>query len=279
VRLYHYTTGTGLEGIIDSKTIWLTDIEYLNDLSEFKHFIEITREEFEKELAAEVFSDKQHENMNNVLDHCFNSYKQTRIYVASFSKDGDSLSQWRVYSGSRGYNIGFEKEEIIEQLELKNSGDDTRSVLLEVNYNKKETVKAANRFVRSLIGSEKVGQLNDLDSIPLLYDEFCKLAATHKNEGFSDEQEWRFISVGRFHRPGIGTVPLKIRSSNGSFIPFIKLGIMNNQSNRLSACSVRVGPGHDHELQESALKRFFADNPETSHIAVDSSPIPFQPWR
>ena len=35
--LYHYTTGVGLRGILQSGVIWLTDIFALNDPSELRH--------------------------------------------------------------------------------------------------------------------------------------------------------------------------------------------------------------------------------------------------
>ncbi len=40
--LYHYTTQKGLLGIIQSKTIWATDILYLNDTMELKYAVDLT---------------------------------------------------------------------------------------------------------------------------------------------------------------------------------------------------------------------------------------------
>jgi hypothetical protein len=36
-QLYHYTNLNGASGIISSKSIWLTKLEYLNDTTELKH--------------------------------------------------------------------------------------------------------------------------------------------------------------------------------------------------------------------------------------------------
>ena len=35
--LYHYTSADGLIGILSSKSIWLTDLRYMNDLSELQY--------------------------------------------------------------------------------------------------------------------------------------------------------------------------------------------------------------------------------------------------
>jgi hypothetical protein len=40
--LYHYTTQTGLLGIITSGEIWASHTQYLNDVREFPHAIEGT---------------------------------------------------------------------------------------------------------------------------------------------------------------------------------------------------------------------------------------------
>ena len=37
LRLYHYTNMHGLVGIVKSKSIWCTKIQYLNDASEYEH--------------------------------------------------------------------------------------------------------------------------------------------------------------------------------------------------------------------------------------------------
>lgn len=40
--LFHFTTPKGLIGIAKSKTIWATDIRFLNDKKEFQHSLDIT---------------------------------------------------------------------------------------------------------------------------------------------------------------------------------------------------------------------------------------------
>jgi hypothetical protein len=36
-RLYHYTSQSGLLGILSAKTLWATRIQYLNDSTEFAY--------------------------------------------------------------------------------------------------------------------------------------------------------------------------------------------------------------------------------------------------
>jgi hypothetical protein len=38
--LWHYTTGAGLRGILETNVLWATDVRYLNDESELKYALE-----------------------------------------------------------------------------------------------------------------------------------------------------------------------------------------------------------------------------------------------
>ncbi len=43
--LYHYTTQDGLRGIIKSRSLWFTNIFYINDASEFNYIFKLVQEE------------------------------------------------------------------------------------------------------------------------------------------------------------------------------------------------------------------------------------------
>lgn len=45
--LYHYTSQTGLLGIISKKSIWATAINYLNDTLEFEYSMKLIKEELQ----------------------------------------------------------------------------------------------------------------------------------------------------------------------------------------------------------------------------------------
>jgi len=57
--LYHYTTQTGLLGIIKSKEIWATHTQYLNDQRKFRHAISIIEEELSNMRNEPAYYDKQ----------------------------------------------------------------------------------------------------------------------------------------------------------------------------------------------------------------------------
>lgn len=45
--LYHYTSLEGLMGIIESKSIWATNVLYLNDASELNYSLKLIEEEID----------------------------------------------------------------------------------------------------------------------------------------------------------------------------------------------------------------------------------------
>ena len=44
--LYHYTSASGLKGIVESGTLWATDVLHLNDSSEISYAVELIRRIF-----------------------------------------------------------------------------------------------------------------------------------------------------------------------------------------------------------------------------------------
>src|ERR1035437_8040735 len=45
--LYHYTSQKGLFGILQTNKLWMTNILYLNDSSEFTHTLDLVKSELE----------------------------------------------------------------------------------------------------------------------------------------------------------------------------------------------------------------------------------------
>ena len=50
--LYHYTSQTGLIGMLNTKTIWASKIHYLNDSKEFALALKLARRELTKRIRA-----------------------------------------------------------------------------------------------------------------------------------------------------------------------------------------------------------------------------------
>jgi hypothetical protein len=106
--VFHYTSQAGLEGILRTKSIWATNIRYLNDAAEFKHAIGL----FKAHISSRPNLDSHSKLLLEVLHRdafgqWWHENSPLPIYVASFSSEADQLSQWRAYASSNGYCIGF----------------------------------------------------------------------------------------------------------------------------------------------------------------------------
>ena len=106
--LFHYTSQAGLEGILRTSSIWATNIRYLNDAAEFKHTVGL----FKDHISSRRDLDSHSKLLLEVLhDDAFgrpwHEHVPLSLYVASFSREADQLSQWRAYAPSNGYCVGF----------------------------------------------------------------------------------------------------------------------------------------------------------------------------
>ena len=106
--LYHYTTQQGLLGIIGDKEIWASHTQYLNDVREFRHALDLVREE-----AATMHDEGDRDEYARyclaiMQDALLPGMEDINVCVCSFSEKGDMLSQWRAYGESAsGFAIGF----------------------------------------------------------------------------------------------------------------------------------------------------------------------------
>jgi hypothetical protein len=134
-NLYHYTSSTGLMGIIGTEVshtgkIWATKIHYMNDGSELQYGFEQIRKEIEVQkeyLCKDIevldgYRKRTTDELNDMLS-ALERVEQINIGVVSFTTEGDQLSQWRGYCKiGNGYSLCFSGEKLWASIEkLKNS--------------------------------------------------------------------------------------------------------------------------------------------------------------
>jgi hypothetical protein len=108
--LFHYTSPTGLVGIARSKTIWATDIRFLNDKKEIQHSLDITHSIIEGFYKVNDDPHKLKWLAYDFVEYLRINLRKMwnpRVYVSSFTEEGDLLSQWRGYCPKGGFSLGF----------------------------------------------------------------------------------------------------------------------------------------------------------------------------
>ena len=274
-HLYHYTSQKGLLGILGidpdepKPKLWMTNIFYLNDSSEFTYTLELVISELmthkEKGLS-ELIEDKGikgntlriYEHIERVLkgflsDDC----KITETYVFSLSKNGDDLSQWRGYCPKEGgFAIGFDSDKLLSIIENSESMFHIEKCIYNLDEQK----------------SEISSMLNDNHSFNLnfgVFQKITKMSSYFKNDKFIGEREYRIISCGKPDK-------LKHREGTSMIIPYIE-GNLLDEDGKLPISEIIVGPTSDINLSilsiESLLKSFGYKD-----VDVKSSKITYRPW-
>lgn len=176
--IYHYTTGKAFHGILESSELWLTNAEFVNDISECNALQQETALFGIDELAFNRYVEKWWKFFTRLKN------ERNNYYIGSFSKEPDSLEQWRAYGN---VCIGFRAER------LKKSGFS----LHECVYSKEEIrswiLEKANRTEWMLMEPDRTSDEDAKDSaaFSLIFRASIKL----KHSCYRNEKEVRLLAV------------------------------------------------------------------------------------
>lgn len=115
--IYHYTSISGLNGILSNKKLRFTNIKYMNDKDEFKAMFDSWINLINKNENNPI----DESEINNFYSELFNSGEQ--LFVCCFSLNNDSLPLWNYYTkdiNSQGYNIKMNGKKLFESILSKN---------------------------------------------------------------------------------------------------------------------------------------------------------------
>ena len=156
--LYHYTSVEGFKNIIESHSLSLTESNFLNDPQDCKLFEYILKNNIkdnENKTAQEIIdSCKLKENKDEILkvisncsfeDYIDYLYKHIKLYVMSFSKDGDDLSMWNYY-GKGGLSLKISKNELINEIKKLLKDENEYFIFEEVIYSNNDTIDKVPNF-------------------------------------------------------------------------------------------------------------------------------------
>jgi len=190
VRLYHYTNRTGLVGISTDRTLWATDIRFLDDTSEVRYSRELLRDRavhLQPELDTEYGGHVSGLAARILAD----ALTIPQTYVASLCEEGDNLTLWQSY-GDRGHGfaLGFGRLRLYEAAQAFGYN------LLPIMYDPLEQAAHCDQAIRE--AAEIVdgwGRDSNAPSAPLqallLGYAFTIVTWQIKNPAFRDQREWR----------------------------------------------------------------------------------------
>lgn len=203
----HYTSFAGLKGIIESNSIWLTPLSFMNDYSEFmKGHHSIHSQIIPKYIGAidpsenKDFVTALRRAADDFASQAFNEYFNTYIScwsqceILGDSNSVDALAMWRGYAAD-GNGVAIVIDVDATGISPKDESDIR---LLKVQYEgdealEKRTFRCLNIFfqlIKSEIILSKTSISELFDCIKSIYQ---TIALTHKVVEFQEEREWRLI--------------------------------------------------------------------------------------
>lgn len=288
--VYHYTSPQGAFEILRNKTLWFTDCQYLNDMSEFIYILEPLKEAYKKisqergeitdgaDTFLKSFFESPYEDLDfedifkrkgQGIKHGF--LPKFRYYVLCTSSNADTASMWNYYvkeGAYHGYNLGLDQRAICEWFSLQNNSQ-IKLVEGAVIYNPKKQVEMIydklqilfNRFDEMM---RLIGQEND-DSIAIdefqdgLFDYINKQKLFFKSPSFESEKEFRFVL--KVHDDFFNNSNHNLRvdfrvGASGIITPYIEWFFGDLKVTLLK--QITLSPMMEPELAKASFKRFLA---------------------
>jgi hypothetical protein len=268
--IYHYTNADALLNICKTSTLRATQVDYLNDSTEFQGALDMLKARLTQEFdpadtTVDINTLPLRKKIALKLWNIFTEpLRTTSIFVICFCCKGDILSQWRGYSGSFGYSIGFRTEKL--QNVANGAGFVLGKCIYEMNTQKTIIDEICSHFLDS--GRNYIDIMSEIGRVLL------ECGAFFKDKAFAEENEWRLVS-----RPPAPS-EIEYRRGKSMIIPYISMPI--GKAVNSSIDHMYVGPCPHMELSESSLAMMLIQKriSEGSGGSVDvrRSAIPFRDW-
>lgn len=269
-HIYHYTSIEGFFGIVKSRTLWLSDYCYLNDKRELTHGIDLVQE-----VAAQLLKHETRQVAIDLLGTWIQDIAKEihRVCIASFSAEGDSLSQWRSYGQVA---VGFEPRDV----SLHAYGTN----LQPVEYDRDRQRALVQTYLHHLREAYVVDfDANRLERITDVYhktDRLIELVAFFKDPAFRSEKEYRLAYIENpqiLESLGIEAPTKRFRVNRTKILPYIvssEIEPSSANTRPLAIKEVVLGPETDDLLERGV--RELLQSESLGEVIVRRSTVPYR---
>lgn len=272
--LYHYTSLGPFLSIIETKSLWATDINYFSDLSEITYFRDL--------CLARIREIKSKSPNNLIIDQLENWFHQRihkghGLYIVCFSAKGNLLSQWRAYcKESKGLSIGFFPEHIIE------TSTQNQYLIGRCIYDLQDQKEIIKKVIEAItISAAAKGPDNNKHptqsyhgAFEELLDEIFQIAALIKHPAFSEEDEWRVVSqVYKSHV----LEGLKYREGTSYLIPYLEFQLPSSNDRAIEIKMIIMGPSKNINRSMGSVSNFLSLKNCSPRHGILNGNIPYHP--
>ncbi len=290
--IFHFTSVAGFKSIIDSKELWLTDTQYLNDYSEIVDGMKLVESCFDEYSKTEFFKFVKQTEYQRIMFSLIPSYVY-RTFVFSFSEYGDSKTQWAEYGDNySGISIGFDIKKLFYKLmgmeyevnliiNKKLEIYKERLLFGKVIYSKKRKEELLRSYIGEVIEIAesfncKKGKEDIYTEIfTSMYYKLIKVLPLMKNEGFSDENEYRLIIQFPYRELQMTVANIKelrYRLSDEMIIPYYQLKIEDFYS---YISKIIIGPKYKGKIPDITIKEY-CESAGLVDVDIQKSSLPIQ---
>ena len=273
--LYHYTAFSGLMGIVESRSLWATDIRYMNDSAELKHTVDLIRAEITRRIGAGAADTGL---LNHFLDWV--SHRVTNghlLFAASFRSHGNLLSQWRGYSKlGKGVSLGFDPDYIVRCARGQSfqigkciySKADQRGLIVQV-------VDAVEALAR--VRGDAAGLLDPSGAYHGIFEkiesDLLRIAAVLKHPAFEEEEEWRIVSPVM---TDYVDAPVKFREGTSMLVPYIEFRLLPEKDKAVALEHVYLGPTPNINISMNSVKMYLSKHGVLPSKGITYCQIPYR---
>lgn len=273
--LHHYTSLDALLSIVKTKSLWATNVRYLNDSSESELGLKLMRQVAEEaRKTAEGIDSEFLTHLVEWLDG--HRLKGESVYVLSFSERHNQLSQWRGYTNyGQGVCLSIDSFLLVERMQAQGW------TFQNCRYNQISQLTWADAIL-SRIRREAATNYTGIEEdkrkgfdavLQNCLSELLQVSATIKHEAFAEEREVRFISP----MINIDDDRVAYRVKGTTRVPYVHFRLVNGEDN-LAIRQIMVGPGSTQNLMQSTITRVVNENRLKEPCIVSCSQIPYREW-
>jgi ribosomal protein L31E len=250
-KIYHYTSSAGLLGILGNRTVWSTDIEFLNDSLEVREGIERINN-FCKSVKpkgngkAKRLSEMFYRIIGVKLRKYINA---NQVFITSFTSKRDNMRQWMSYcSDNAGYAVGFDKDDLIASLD---NSDKFTSIISEVDYSQSNGIEDIISPQKVLAEIEIIMGLfkSNTDVVNAVVERVLRdlvvCCCSIKPPQFFDESETRLIVQTKHDCNDIN-----FRERSGILIPYVAVPVSFE-----SVTEIIIGPNINSDLAIRGIEK------------------------
>lgn len=274
--LFHYTSQAGLLGILHSRSVWATDIRFLNDSREYQVIQSVATECIDRRLSGTLTAADRHllEKLRLIAEHSLS----LTVFVFSLSEVGDQLSQWRGYCpDGNGFALGFDVNSLERVAQPQTF---TLYPCLYAPADHEAVVDAIIDEALYLLDNPVFpsgGAVVNATSAAavLFYDRFTSIAPCLKDPAFAEEKEWRLVSEisgDRYDHPLWGC-----RASRSGLRPHIGVRIAAPDDGSIFLQDVVVGPSLNPEGSRHVVRNLFLKH-KVAWNGIFLSAVPYREW-